>query len=500
MKNEKILNTVLFGDCQEKLKEIDDNSIDLIVCDPPYQLNSTSKKYKNSSIKNEKCIQKQVNEQNINTTYAKTITGFLGKKWDVLPSVEVWKECLRVLKPGAFAFIMTTPRQDSLCQILTNLTESGFDMGFSSIYWSYSSGFPKATNIYKRVNKKNTTNEPLPILNNKIKGAYAGYQPKPAVEIILVCMKPLEKNSYINQAINNGKAVTYLDDCRIPYADNTDYDNYKRKQESFQNSKSIGTIVKGKTKFLSGDIKTLTPIPNNKNVGRFPSNLLVSDDSLNNGIKQSIGHWSQTKITGYGHFNNGTVEYTGTGDKKTVNSYSKYFDIDMWYDNVIKNLPDNIQKTFPFLICSKPSTRERNIGLELNKKSGTSYNKKCLKCGKWQIAQSGKNGEKYKCKCKEPIFEELKGNTHPTIKPIKLMSYLITLGSREGDIILDPFSGSGTTLIAAAMLNRNFIGIELEKEYYSIIEKRLNAIPEYIKEYKDTLKLKVKTNENKFWK
>lgn len=542
MKNEKILNTVLFGNCLKKLKQIEDNSIDSIVTDPPYQLDNIIKRHKNSSIEKEKYIQKKLEVNDENSVHARAIVGFLGKTWDVLPSVQTWKECFRVLKPGGFAFIMTTPRQDSLCQLLTNLTAAGFNMGFSSIYWSYSSGFPKAMNISKQIDRRNgveptvigyaknnpdfkdrgknvkelhglnklgvgvgSTRQQTPITvatsndAKKFEGAYAGYQPKPSVEIIIVCMKPLEKNSYIDQALDNGKGVTYLDNCRIPYADNKDYIDYKEKQESFQNSKTIGKTVKGKTKFLSGDIEKLTSIPNDESKGRFPSNLLVSDDALNNGKRQSTGHWTQSKITGYGRFGDGSIEYNGVGNKETVDSYSKYFDVDIWYDNVIKNLPEDVQKTFPFLICSKPSTREKNIGLELNEKNGTVYNRKCLKCGKWQIAQKGKNGEKYKCKCKEPQFEEPKGNTHPTIKPIKLMSYLITLGSREGDVILDPFSGSGTTLIAAAMLNRNFIGIELEKEYYSVIEKRLNAIPEYIKEYKDELKLKLKTKEHKFW-
>jgi site-specific DNA-methyltransferase (adenine-specific) len=48
------------------------------------------------------------------------------------------------------------------------------------------------------------------------------------------------------------------------------------------------------------------------------------------------------------------------------------------------------------------------------------------------------------------------------------MSYLITLGSREGDLILDPFAGSGTTCIAAISKNRDFIGIEIDPEYHEI--------------------------------
>lgn len=64
-------------------------------------------------------------------------------------------------------------------------------------------------------------------------------------------------------------------------------------------------------------------------------------------------------------------------------------------------------------------------------------------------------------------------NHHPTVKPLKLMSYLITLFSREGDIVLDPFVGSGTTCLAAKKLNRKYIGIERESEYIEIANARL---------------------------
>lgn len=64
-------------------------------------------------------------------------------------------------------------------------------------------------------------------------------------------------------------------------------------------------------------------------------------------------------------------------------------------------------------------------------------------------------------------------NNHPTAKPLSLCEYLINLFTREGQIVLDPFSGSGTTLLAAKNLNRNYIGIELNSEYIEIIKKRL---------------------------
>ncbi len=67
-------------------------------------------------------------------------------------------------------------------------------------------------------------------------------------------------------------------------------------------------------------------------------------------------------------------------------------------------------------------------------------------------------------------FDDFK---HPTVKPISLIKWLIRHYSDKNDIILDPFIGSGTTAIAALETNRNFIGFELNKEYFDIANNRI---------------------------
>lgn len=65
---------------------------------------------------------------------------------------------------------------------------------------------------------------------------------------------------------------------------------------------------------------------------------------------------------------------------------------------------------------------------------------------------------------------------HPTIKPIQIIKNLIINSSNENDIVLDCFSGSGTTCVACKELNRKFIGIEIDPEYHKISIDRLNGI------------------------
>jgi len=136
-------------------------------------------------------------------------------------------------------------------------------------------------------------------------------------------------------------------------------------------------------------------------------------------------------------------------------SFSRYFDLDKWWEERIKNLPASVQKTFPFLIVPKASKSEKNRGCE------------DLPLGEPPASARSKPAEGRQSPLGNP-----RQNYHPTVKPLKLMSYLITLGSREGDTILDPFGGSGTTALASKLLGRHCIISEVEKKYCEIAAKR----------------------------
>ena len=295
---------------------------------------------------------------------------------------------------------------------------------------------------------------------------YSGLNLKPAVEVILVVMKPLSEKSYTDQAIKNGKGITFLDDCRIPYED----ENLLRQKYTTNNTGIYG-FNDGEMKLGSTDDKCLD--------GRFPANLLVNDDVLNDGniTKSSKGKPRRSvndsneiwNSSGFGNVCN--VEYNDQG------SYSRYFSLDAWADKNLPELPENIQATYPFMIVPKASKSEKNNGLDgleekTDRQKGHGLDRICGKCGAKMLKPED-------CKCEEPDWiTPPKKCSHPTVKPIKLMSYLITLGSRPNDTILDPFMGSGTTGIAAKLLNRNFIGIELSPEYMIIAKERIKNFQE----------------------
>jgi len=111
-----------------------------------------------------------------------------------------------------------------------------------------------------------------------------------------------------------------------------------------------------------------------------------------------------------------------------------------------------------FFYCAKASKAERSKGLdgEVKEKQGARPNSKDA---------SGK--------FPDHDHRETGGNNHPTVKPIKLMEYLIKLITPPNGTILDPFMGSGSTGVACKNLNRKFIGIEKDANYFDIAKKRL---------------------------
>ena len=470
------LNTIILGDCLEKLKTFPDNYFDSIATDSPFGI------------------------------------VFMGKNWDkAIPSISIWKECLRVLKPGGFAFIMSATRQDQLSRMIVNLEDAGFNTNYSSMYWTYASGFPKAHNISKSIDKRlgvvrektgeikkhsreavaaeertaigagsfgdEKTEDLTKAMSpeaKKFDGAYAGFQPKPAVEVIIVAMKPCDKKTYTDQALSNGKGVTWLGDCKIPYKSN-DMPKAGNRTATF-----------GKKETISGGDCSGGFVADDK--GRFPANLLVLDDVLDDGKKRTQGHWSKTKTTGYGKFGGGKSEYCGVGEKDTPETYSRFFSLDAWAHLNLQDLPKKVQQNLPFIIVPKTSTKEKNAGLDNMQEKKVNDGRKKENHTAFQRGAT------------------LRKNTHPTVKPIKLMAYLITMGSRENDIVLDPFAGSATTCIAAKMLNRKYIGIEISPEYHKIAVRRLESIDsdntikklvrEAFKEVKEVRSAKNKNSQN----
>ena len=400
--NSKVIN----GDSLHVLRSFEENSIDSVVTDPPYGMS------------------------------------FLNFKWDYdIPGVELWKEVLRVLKPGGHALVACGTRTQHRMGV--NLEDAGFEVR-DVIAWVYGTGFPKNRNITLDIDRlegcskrdqiavtntflsdgKSEHNGDIlpkygPINENAQKWNGWGTALKPSMELWTLVRKPLEEKTVARNVLKYGTGGINIDGCRFG-------DDIISSQNAPKGTFAGGELNRG------SDTSSYS-----KHEGRYPANFIHDgSDSVVELFPEttSQGHWSKTKTIGFGGFGNGKSEYLGVGEKdKTGGSASRFF------------------------YCAKASKIEKNIGLEdvVKKRIDTG----CDKLDKTDVPFK--------------IRPTARQNIHPTVKPIKLMSYLCRLITPPGGIVLDPFNGSGSTGCSAVLEGFKYIGIELDEQYCEISRKRI---------------------------
>jgi DNA modification methylase len=389
------VNKIYNMDCVEGMKLLDDNSIDSIVTDPPYEL------------------------------------GFMGKKWDstgIAYNVDVWRECLRVLKPGGhlLAFGGTRTYHRMTCAI----EDAGFEIR-DCIQWLYGSGFPKSHDISKAIDKKlGAEREVVGYTKGRSSPIHGGGQSvgkddpvtvpatpeaqewdgwgtalKPANEPIVLARKPLSEKTIADNVLKWGTGGINIDGCRVETTDIIKQSG--ELQDMSRDSIHAGYDRKNKTMFRTGKPKERSGPANQ--LGRFPANVILDEEAGKLLDEQS-----------------GSISY---GNKSGGYSYSdRQYDVQGFVKDCKPKAPSNYGDSggaSRFFYCAKASKKER--------------------------------GE---------------GNNHPTVKPVSLIKYLVTLVTPPDGVCLDPFMGSGTTAVACIKTNRKYIGFELLEEYCKIARKR----------------------------
>lgn len=290
---------------------------------------------------------------------------------------------------------------------------------------------------------------------------------KPALEPITLARKPIE-GTVAENCLKWGTGGIQIDECRIG-------------TEERKNAQKDFTAIHG-NQYSNGAYQPTTGSVTVS--GRFPANLIHdgSDEvvelfpNTKSGIKNG-------KHDGFGrngiYGRAGAVETYTWGDSGSAARFFKEVPPDkksMWFNHReadgtgVPQGPTYLDKgsAARFFYCAKSSKSERNMGCEeLEEKRGGS-----MEANTTDTMQLG--GASLKGEPKE--IQKTKNN-HPTVKPIALMQYLIKLVSREGSTVLDPFMGSGTTGIACKKLNREFIGIEKDPEYFKIAQARIKSVP-----------------------
>lgn len=425
--------TLYKGEMQDVLSTFEENSIDSIVCDPPYELN------------------------------------FMGKGWDnqgIAFQPDTWKYCFRVLKPGGYLLAFGGSR--TFHRIACAIEDAGFEIR-DTIMWLYGSGFPKSMNIGLAIDKKNGVDNRTgnvvkgqgkkDLDNNVYKlGANEKYEEriaqnewqgwgttlKPAYEPIIVARKPF-KGSLVDNVIENGVGGINIDECRIPTNDDLARIN-KTDNGMFGVGKNNNKAQQCKEQGIEYG-------------GRFPANVILTYDE--NDFDEVCGGMPYTK---------------SNGGKTTMSDFSKYNGSMMNTFNLKENssrkdsnyiAPCDSGNASRYFYCAKASKKDRDEGLDLFETKTKAFN--------------GKSNESSKeMKDVEKRFTTQGKNIHPTVKPLSLTQYLVRLVSPKGAKVLDCFMGSGSTGKACMFENRernanyHFIGIEMTDEYLPIAKARID--------------------------
>ena len=270
-----------------------------------------------------------------------------------------------------------------------------------------------------------------------IKHDIGGSSLKPAHEPICMARKPLSEKSIAENCLKWGTGGINIDGSRVGTT-KEDFDGLYR-------TPSRG----GKSgEFNSCDVIQSKP----SELGRFPANL------IHDGSEEVVACFPETKS---GKLKSDCYE-------KDRDNNSMFAGGENFTHKGYEADSGNASRFFKSIIYqAKASKAERNKG-----------------CDGLEEKQFGFSGGANGAINREENYEEAQGiglnrvgsmkNNHPTVKPVALMEYLITMVTPENGTVLEPFMGSGTTGIAAVNLNRNFIGIEMDEHYFEIAENRIN--------------------------
>jgi len=474
---------LLLGDSLDILKTLNENSVDAIVTDPPYGLT------------------------------------FMGKKWDAnVPSTELWSQVIRVLKPGGHLLSFGGTR--TYHRLVVAIEDAGFEIR-DQLQWIFGSGFPKSMDVSKAIDKaagaerevvstrsKNTAthfyengakmgranygvgqgdakiiyeNVDIPVTSPSTDDAKLwqgfGTALKPAFEPLVLARKPLSESTVAKNVLRWNTGCLNIDAGRIV----SEWENEeslcsscvalaakKTKRGARATKGSIAAKLAEQTTSAK-DHQSLADISkmdigcsDGTNQGNTNTSLNI-EKSGNPSTDQCQMDLLSTISTRSGQITDSkTCSSCGVEIIRDTTSQAK----GRWPSNCLLDeeaaavldkstgLKDDVSR---FFYCAKTSKAERNRGLE-----------------DLPLVESGiKNDSGRGFSESDPHKVILNQNHHPTVKPIKLMEYLIKLVTPPGGTILDPFMGSGSTGVAAKNLGFDFIGIDMNEEYVEIAKKRI---------------------------
>lgn len=406
------------GDCRDVIREMPDNSIDSVVCDPPYALVSIVKRFGGANAAPTKD----------GDVYARASSGFMGKQWDTGETAfaaEFWSEVLRVLKPGGHVVAFSGTR--TYHRMAVAIEDAGFEIR-DQLAWMYGGGFPKSHDVSKGIDKA----------AGAVRGKVRDYNPR---------------NPKATGSRRDG-----TEGATRPWIETAMERGYHEKDgdtpatDAAREWQGWGTALKPAWEPICLARKPL--------VGTVAANVLAWGTGALNVDGCRVG-------------TEGGTAFGRSADKSTTDSVGGYLnakagapiDAGRWPANVAHDGSDEVLAGFP------DTTSGTFSGKRNEPKTKGVYGSFALQDERGHVGDSG-SAARFFYTAKADKLDRI-GSKHPTVKPVDLMQWLCRMVTPPGGVVLDPFAGSGSTGEAAWREGFRAILIEREEEYQADIAARL---------------------------
>jgi DNA modification methylase len=465
--------TVHHGDCLDVLRGMADNSVDSIVTDPPYGLS------------------------------------FMGKKWDYdVPSVAIWVECLRVLKPGGHLLAFAGTRTQH--RMAARIEDAGFEIR-DLIAWVYGSGFPKSLDVSKAIDSLDAAEarterryrftewfKPVCVLTKAEMDAVCGTadmgrhwtdvrpngrQPdvptrqhfeklRPYIAALvpdwieeMVDQRTVESENFKRRAIVGAKEMRDTSEVRIAVTANAEtYDCGARRfvsltaasTDAARQWEGWGTALKPALEPITVARKPL--------IGTVAANVSEHGTGAINVDACRIPGGLLPPNTG-----NGALPRRHQDEVRAPGFVSQPSELGRWPANLVHDGSDDVLAAFP----QAPGQMAKASKSDTQRAGQNAYGAMARGSnGAPPRGDAGSAARFFYC-AKASRKDRGGGNKHPTVKPTDLMRYLCRLVTPPGGLVLDPFTGSGSTGKAAVLEGFRFVGVERDADSVATAEQRI---------------------------